>query len=72
MKRKIFAKKKFEKKIFNKKKFEKKIFNKKKFVDKNFDKKYVSRKKILEIFLFLKKNSVKIRLIFETKNRKKF
>ena len=56
------------------------MFTKKKFVEKKFHKKNFSKKKyskkmfkiISAIFLYLKKNSVKIRLTFEKKNRKKF
>ena len=60
-------------KIFAKKNSIKKIC-KKKFSYKNFTKKKSKKilKIMLAIFLYLKKNSVEIRLIFEKKNRKKF
>ena len=68
MKRKIVAKKNS---IIN-------FFTKKKFVEKNFRKKNFSKKKnskkilktIFAIFLFLKKKSVKSRLIHQSKDRK--
>ena len=61
-------------KIFAKKNLVKKVFTKKKFVEKNFCKQNFSKKNskkifkiILEIFLYMKKNSVKVRLIFGKK-----
>ena len=53
------------------------MFTKKKFVEKNLRQKNFSKKKnlkkffniILAIFLYLKKNSVEIRLIFEKKKK---
>ena len=58
VKRKIFAKKKFDNKIFTKKTFVEKVFAKKIFW-KNKSKKIVII--ILAIFLYLKKNSVNFR-----------
>ena len=63
MKRKIFAKENSIIKIFTKKKFVEKNFRKKKFAEKKIRKKF---------FLYLKKNSVKFRLILEKKTRKNF
>ena len=57
-------------KIFAKKNTINEIFTKKKFFEKKNSKKILKR--ILPIFLYLKKNSVEIRLIIEKKIKKNF